>query len=57
MKANRHSEIKSAKVPDFVLRAERAFRRVAVQVRAEHTKLDLPLIGGGGKTSRLIRAK
>ena len=52
MKANGHSKTKAAKVPAFVLRAERAFRRVAVQVRAEHVKLDLPLIGGGKSKAR-----
>jgi hypothetical protein len=57
MKTNGHSKTKAAKVPAFVLRAERAFRRVAVQVRAEHAKLDLPLIGGEKSKVRLIRSK
>jgi hypothetical protein len=55
MKANGHSKNKAVKVPAFVLRAERAFRRVAVQVRAEHTKLDLPLVGGSKSKPRLVR--
>lgn len=57
MKTNGHSKTKVAKVPAFVLRAERAFRRVAVQVRAEHAKLDLPLIGGPESKAHLIRGK
>ncbi|MDR3456965.1 MAG: hypothetical protein P4N60_05930 [Verrucomicrobiae bacterium] len=55
MKANGHSKTKAAKAPAFVLRAERAFRRVAIQVRAEHAKLDLPLIGGGKSKARAVR--
>jgi len=35
---------KSRKTPDFVLRGERAFRRVAKKVRAENRALNLPLI-------------
>jgi hypothetical protein len=57
MKTNGHSKTKAAKVPAFVLRAERAFRRVARQVRAEHTKLDLPLVGGEKSKMRLVRAR
>ena len=57
MKTNGHSISKTAKVPAFVVRAERAFRRVARQVRAEHTALNLPLIGGGKSKARLARTK
>jgi hypothetical protein len=57
MKTNGHSKIKAAKVPAFVVRAERAFRRVARQVRTEHTKLDLPIIGGSKSKSRVQLAR
>ena len=58
MKTNGHiSKTKTAKVPAFVVRAERAFRRVAIQVRAEHAKLDLPLIGGGKIKTRAKEAQ
>ena len=57
MKTNGHSISKTAKVPAFVVRAERAFRRVARQVRAEHAALNLPLIGGGKSKVRLARTK
>lgn len=57
MKTNGHSATKTAKVPAFVVRAERAFRRVARQVRAEHAELNLPLIGGGKTKVRLARTK
>lgn len=57
MKTNGHSTTKAAKLPSFVLRAERAFRRVARQVRAEHSKLDLPLVGGEKSKVRAIRPK
>ena len=57
MKPNGHSKTKAAKPPAFVLRADRAFRRVAVQVRAEHAKFDLPLIGGSKSKSRLVCVK
>ncbi len=35
---------KPAKIPAFVLRAERAFRRAAKNVRAQNRALNLPLI-------------
>ena len=35
---------KSAKAPDFVLRAQRALRRAAKNVRAENRALGLPVI-------------
>ena len=57
MKTNGHSATKTAKVPAFVVRAERAFRRAASQVRAEHAELNLPLIGGGKTKVRLARTK
>ena len=57
MKTNGRSAPKPSKVPAFVARAERAFRRVARQVRAEHTRLDLPIIGGEKSHVRLVRAR
>lgn len=44
MKNNGHTSKKSAKVPAFVSRAERAFRRAARNVRAQHRAMKLPLI-------------
>jgi len=43
MKKNGHTS-KSEKVPAFVTRAERAFRRAAKNVRAQHRAMKLPLI-------------
>lgn len=57
MKTNGHSTSKKAKTPAFVARAERAFRRVARQVRAEHAKLGLPIVGGTRSKIRLARTK
>jgi hypothetical protein len=37
---------KTAKVPDFVLRAERAFRRVAKNLRLESAMTGIPLVLG-----------
>ncbi|HEY3760964.1 MAG TPA: hypothetical protein VGN23_04390 [Verrucomicrobiae bacterium] len=42
---NRSIGKKHAKTPAFVLRAERALRRVARNVRAENRALNLPIIG------------
>ena len=44
MKKNGHTSKKSDKVPPFVNRAERAFRRTAKNVRAQHRAMKLPLI-------------
>jgi hypothetical protein len=44
MKSNGHSSRKPVKAPVFVLRAERAFRRVARNVRAENRALNLSAI-------------
>ena len=44
MKKNGHTSKKSEKVPAFVSRAERAFRRVAKNVRAQHRAHKVPLI-------------
>lgn len=43
MKSNGHAH-KSAKAPAFVLRAERAFRRAAKNVKAQNRALNLPVI-------------
>ncbi|HEX4341807.1 MAG TPA: hypothetical protein VH255_00350 [Verrucomicrobiae bacterium] len=42
------------KPDDFVARAERAFRRVARQPRAEHARLGLPLVFGDGGKVKLV---
>jgi hypothetical protein len=44
MKKNGHISKKSGKVPTFVSRAERAFRRAAKNVRAQNRAMKLPLI-------------
>ena len=44
MKKNENTSKKSDKVPAFVSRAERAFRRAAKNVRAQHRAMKLPLI-------------
>ena len=44
MKKNGHTSKKSDKVPAFVSRAERAFRRAAKKVRAQHRAMKVPLI-------------
>jgi hypothetical protein len=44
MKKNGHSIRKQGKAPAFVLRAERAFRRVAKNVRTQNRAFKLPLI-------------
>jgi hypothetical protein len=44
MKKNGHTPKKSDKVPAFVSRAERAFRRAAKNVRAQNRAMKLPLI-------------
>jgi hypothetical protein len=41
---NGHTSKNSDKVPAFVSRAERAFRRAARNVRAQHRAMKLPLI-------------
>jgi hypothetical protein len=43
MKTNGHAR-KSTKLPAFALRAERALRRAAKNVRAQNRALKLPLI-------------
>jgi hypothetical protein len=45
------------KAPAFVIRAERAFRRVARQLRAENARLGLPLVLGEKGHVRLVRAR
>ena len=44
MKKNGRTSKKSDKVPAFVSRAERAFRRAAKNVRAQNRAMKLPLI-------------
>jgi len=44
MKKNGHQTGKPRKVPAFVARAERAFRRVAHNVRTQNRALKLPVI-------------
>jgi hypothetical protein len=44
MKKNRHSTAKNEKVPLFVKRAERAFRRVSRNVRKQNRALGMPII-------------
>jgi len=44
MKKKQHPTTKSAKTPAFVVRAERAMRRAAKNVRAQNRALGLPLI-------------
>jgi len=41
-----HFKTKTAKVPDFVRRAERAFRRVAKNLRLESAMTGTPLVLG-----------
>jgi hypothetical protein len=57
MKQNGHHPRKANKAPAFVARAERAFRRVARQLRAENARLGLPLVLGEKGQVRLIRAR
>jgi len=57
MKQNGHHPRKVNKAPAFVARAERAFRRVARQLRAENARLGLPLILGKKGQVRLVRAR
>ncbi len=47
----------SKKKDDFIAPARRAFQRVARQVRAENSRLGLPLILGEKSSARLVRAK
>jgi len=42
------------KKDDFIAPAKRAFRRVARQIRAEHSKLGLPLVLGDKGHVRLV---
>lgn len=42
---------------DFIAPAKRAFRRVAVRVRAENAKLNLPLIVGDNGRVKRVRSK
>jgi len=44
MKQNGYRPLKHRKAPAFVARAERAFRRVAQNVRAQNRALKLPII-------------
>ena len=44
MKKQGHSHRKKSKTPLFVVRAERAMRRAARNVRKQHRALGLPLI-------------
>jgi hypothetical protein len=44
MKKNEHPATKPARAPAFVLRAERALRRAAHNVKAQHRALKLPVI-------------
>ncbi len=48
---------KRAKEDDFITPAERAFRRVAQQLRAEHAKLGLPLVVGENGRVRLVHVR
>ena len=57
MKSSKRPTNKSTKTPAFVARAERAFRRVARKVRAEHKKLGLPLVLGDKNRVRLVRVR
>jgi hypothetical protein len=57
MKQNGHHPRKANKAPAFVARAERAFRRVARQLRAENARLGLPLILGEKGQVRLVRTR
>ena len=57
MKPNGHHPRKANKSPAFVARAERAFRRVARQLRAENARLGLPLILGEKGQVRHVRAR
>jgi hypothetical protein len=45
------------KTDDFIAPAQRAFRRVARQIRTEHAKLGLPLIFGNKGKVRLVRPR
>jgi hypothetical protein len=47
----------SASNDDFIAPAKRAFRRVAVRVRAENAKLKLPLIVGEKGRVKRVSAK
>jgi hypothetical protein len=55
MKTNRRQN-RAKKVAAFIVQAERAFRRVARKVRAEHRKLGLaPVVWPNGKRSQRLR--
>ena len=55
MKTNRPQN-GAKKVAVFIVQAERAFRRVAGKVRAEHRKLGLaPIVWPNGKRSQRLR--
>jgi hypothetical protein len=43
MKTHRHKARKAAKVPAFVIRAERAMRRAAKNVQIQNRALKLPI--------------
>jgi hypothetical protein len=47
----------NASLPEFVLAAERAFRRVARKLREEHAKSGLPLVLGDGDKVRYVYVK
>jgi hypothetical protein len=57
MKQNGHRPRKADKAPAFVARAERAFRRVARELRAENARLGLPLVLGEKGQVRFVRGK
>ena len=44
MKKNGHRSLKTRKVPAFVARAERAFRRAAQNVKSQNRAYKLPVI-------------
>jgi hypothetical protein len=48
------NQVGRRKLDDFIIRAERAFRRVARQLRAEHAKLGLPLVFCDAEKVKLV---
>ena len=57
MNHNGHRPRNANQAPAFVTRAERAFRRVARQLRAENSKLGLPLIVEVKAQVQLVRGR
>jgi hypothetical protein len=45
------------KLDDFIAPAQRAFRRVARQLRAEHARLGLPLVLGDKGKVKLVHVR